>query len=67
MAMGPIVLDASAVRAIFQQEHWWQKIADRLLGSKIPAVKWSEALQKNRARGVSLLEQDMGNSYGPLR
>jgi PIN domain nuclease of toxin-antitoxin system len=51
-----VVLDASAVLAVFQKEPGWQQVASHLGGSKISAVNWSEVVQKNAARDVSLID-----------
>ena len=52
MTEGAVVLDASAVLALLNNEAGAQTVAGRLEGASISSVNWSEVVQKAIALGV---------------
>jgi len=56
---GAVVLDASAVLALLNNEAGAPTVAGRLEGASISAVNWSEVVQKAISLGVDRAPSDM--------
>jgi len=63
---GAVVLDASAVLALLNNEAGAQTVAGRLDGASISAVNWSEVVQKAISLGVDRTPADMRNELAAV-
>jgi ribonuclease VapC len=66
MTAGAVVLDASAVLALLNNESGAQTVGGRLEGASISSVNWSEVVQKAVSLGVDRAPADMREDLGAV-